>query len=668
MQAIEIARRMAELGSAEDACQAYTLALHGGELAPEEEMEAAAYILQSGGDYKVAYTCFCGLYGRGVFREDCLAIMTEAFYTPNIKLLKSRYEKNCKALARYPYLFRKDFPSFEELTIRFYPFDEEGYLPFFLQEERFGEYVDFNDPVISRNFFHDLENPILAKDVYSQYELEYLNDNVRKSEDIARENHVYLHYGDWETFCAYLQVLNVRRLLKDQKLVFLIGDEIGQYPIDFKARFGIDYSHFEVKPIGIRDVHRMIWHTQLATHNGGDFFNEVFDGHPNLITLPSVMMSAIETVITSYHENLSVIGDARTAEGLLTKLKRPIARELFQLRDRTDKDIVVAFFLSFRDYAAQLDHTSRIAPALFFQPHFPNIIYEISADDRGRAVLSSRQLEQVRKSPVFRAFKYIKTFTPMRRLTTSYGATNRFLAGIMDSKSNKEPDGRHTPDHAVGRVQNRSFMVDPDDRLYKDSVIVRFEDGKLNPKATFTALAAFLDIPYTESMTYCSTEGERDRTALGNAIGFSTDIVYRTYDEYATDAERCYIEYLMRDAYEFYGYDFQYYDGGPMDEERIRELIRGFTAINGYMLQSWEQSVLPKAKVRLNGEEVTGDQAEEGRREWLDKIITQADEERLRIAKLLMGKLYFVNQNGQPLRMTPRLELDPALLEQPLYR
>ena len=28
--------------------------------------------------------------------------------------------------------------------------------------------------------------------------------------------------------------------------------------------------------------------------------------------------------------------------------------------------------------------------------------------------------------------------------------------------------------------------------------MVRFEDGKLNPKATFTALAAFLDIPYTE--------------------------------------------------------------------------------------------------------------------------------------------------------------------------
>ena len=46
---------------------------------------------------------------------------------------------------------------------------------------------------------------MLAADVYSQYELEYLRDNVRKSEWVGRENHVYLHYTDWGTFCAYLQ-------------------------------------------------------------------------------------------------------------------------------------------------------------------------------------------------------------------------------------------------------------------------------------------------------------------------------------------------------------------------------------------------------------------------------------------------------------------------------
>ncbi|MFR4559769.1 MAG: hypothetical protein ACLT5P_00135 [Flavonifractor plautii] len=112
-------------------------------------------------------------------------------------------------------------------------------------------------------------------DVYSQYHLEYLNDNVRKSEWVGRENHIYLHYTDWMTFCAYLQCLELRPLLPGKKLVFLIEGEVGQYPIDFQARFGIDYSQYPVKPVGIREVTRDLAHP-VGAHNGGDFFNEIF--------------------------------------------------------------------------------------------------------------------------------------------------------------------------------------------------------------------------------------------------------------------------------------------------------------------------------------------------------------------------------------------------------
>ncbi len=99
---------------------------------------------------------------------------------------------------------------------------------------------------------------------------------------MGRENHIYLHYTDWMTFCAYLQCLELRPLLPGKKLVFLIEGEVEQYPIDFQARFGIDYSQYPVKPVGIREVTRLMWHTQLSAHNGGDFFNEIFYGHPNL--------------------------------------------------------------------------------------------------------------------------------------------------------------------------------------------------------------------------------------------------------------------------------------------------------------------------------------------------------------------------------------------------
>ena len=33
----------------------------------------------------------------------------------------------------------------------------------------------------------------------------------------------------------------------------------------------------------------------------------------------------------------------------------------------------------------------------------------------------------------------------------------------------------------------------------------------------------------------------------------------------------------------------------------------------------------------------------------------------------LLSGLHFVNQNGQPLQLMKLLQLDPALLEQPLY-
>ena len=61
MRAIEIAHRLVELGEAEKACAAYMLALQEHGLTPEEEIETAIYLLQAGGDYKVAYTCFRSL-------------------------------------------------------------------------------------------------------------------------------------------------------------------------------------------------------------------------------------------------------------------------------------------------------------------------------------------------------------------------------------------------------------------------------------------------------------------------------------------------------------------------------------------------------------------------------------------------------------------------------
>lgn len=665
MEPIALARRLAELGQKEDAQKAYIVALSQGGLQPLERFEAASYLFFSKGNTQAAYTVFVELYNEGHFQQDLMNLMEQAFYQPNVKSLRDRYQRNCRALKRYPYCFREDFPDFEDLPFRFFPFDDKGYLPYYPLQNSFGEYVNFHDTIIDRYFFKDLDKPIFAQDVYSQYQLEYLNDNVRKSEWVGKENHIYLYYSDWPTFCAHLQCLDLRDLLKDQKFVFLFEDEKGQYPIDFKERFGIDYSQYTVKPIGVQEVNKLIWHTQLATHNGGDFFNEILFGHPNLLALDSVMMESVKKTV---RETKQAWKKDRSQFS-----QSPIFPLLNHIKKPTDKDFLVSFYLTHKS-GNKYDPSSRIAPALLFQPHFPNMIYEVhNTEDGKRGVLYSKQYEEIRKSPLFTGFKYIKTFTPMRRITTSYAASNRFT--YWRALGHKE-EKQIILDVLGVRILNRSFMIDPWDRLYRDSVLVRFEDGKLNPKATFTALAAFLDIPYTESMTYCSTLRGINVPSVDNKYvygGFDPAPVYNTYEDFADEPDQALLEYCMQDAYQFYGYDLHYYHGEPVDDAWLEEKARGAKHLDGFVREINEMAYrdgLLEELEKKGPEEDTPENREKVRvqavlRAQMDVKSYQAN--RVKVVKSLQQVVYFVNREGQLLQFMKPLQLDPALVEQPLY-
>jgi len=143
-------------------------------------------------------------------------------------------------------------------------------------------------------------------------------------------------------------------VFSEEKAVFLIGEEIEQYPIDFKARFGIDYAQYTPRSVRLREITRLIWHSQLSTHNGGDFFNEVFDGHPNLVAVTSMMLEGIPEAMDLVHH---------------------------------------------------------------------------------AAVMHVPSYEQLLAALTVQGFKYIKTFTPMRHITTSYGASAKFMyktVGLRD--------------------------------------------------------------------------------------------------------------------------------------------------------------------------------------------------------------------------------------------
>ena len=240
-----------------------------------------------------------------------------------------------------------------------------------------------------------------------------------------------------------------------------------------------------------------------------------------------------------------------------------------------------------------------------------------------------------------------------------------------EKQENGEPSEEITQklvgDAVTSSVLNRSYLIDWQDRLLQDSILVRFEDGKLNPKATFTALAEFLDLPYTESMTYCSQFGERDPEGIkGDARGFDTRAVYATYPDFLGDSERYFIEYFLRDVYQEYGYDFQQYDGQPVDEARVEELCGQFDTIDHYIEASVKKA---KAKFEIpEGIDISDIPQEEVQRLLSERMMELNHENRLKTGKTLLRGLHFINNHAQELHMMPLLKLDPALLEQPLYR
>ena len=92
----------------------------------------------------------------------------------------------------------------------------------------------------------------------------------------------------------------------------------------------------------------------------------------------------------------------------------------------------------------------------------------------------------------------------------------------------------------------------------------------------------------------------------------------------------------------------------------------GFTTINAYMRETW-QWVYQKIEVKQDGEVIGEEIADAAHDALLENHMRNMDIQRRWIAGVLLDDLRFINKNGQPLRMMPRLELDPALLEQPLY-
>jgi hypothetical protein len=72
-------------------------------------------------------------------------------------------------------------------------------------------------------------------------------------------------------------------------------------------------------------------------------------------------------------------------------------------------------------------------------------------------------------------------------------------------------------------------------------------------------------------------------------------------------------------------------------------------------------------KVNIVGDNALPEDEEERKLQMREAYLKTIVDSRLKNAENLMRGLQFVSKRGQPLQMMPLLQLDPELLEQPLY-
>lgn len=464
-----------------------------------------------------------------------------------------------------------------------------------------GEYV--SEPIkIERTnintepFFRDLTKPLLLKNEFNSYNIEYVVDNVRKSGDFGGDNHVYLYYDDIKDFVLFLQIVDITPYLKENKIVFIFGEKdfSENYPLNFKKIYGVDYENTSPKPIRIDEIKRVFIHWQLRPASGLiSFFYPLWNNQPNMIYLDKslsfvhfvaiyrcflqgkTVLQFAEMFFTEFEDepdwggtwknkirDLFCSSESEKMESIEQALDNKFWQTLFYLfpLDYVPNDLewLKAFAIA-KAVNFEQNLNARIAPALVMFFNF--------ASNR-TAMIENNVF------PFLKKFKYIRIISLIRRLTINLGA--------------------HTDDHYLDKwnllynitafiqrlnpiQENRfisHFYISPNDEFLPYRKAIRFEDVKLEPIASFEALCDFFDIPFSNTLIEEKTEFKNPNNHMVTK-GFQTTAVFNLHETRFSHYDYYRVEVVMAKAYEYYGYKPMYYtDGKKYTNEEIIEMFK----------------------------------------------------------------------------------------------
>lgn len=511
------------------------------------------------GDYKTAFLMWKDIYNESNDEEEKQTIyqlLKDIYYIPNEKELRENYNKNCSLLSNYPFLLGWTNKKWEELEIEVIPLSETEFCVFYKEKDIFSGIYDNATEKIPY-FFKNLENPLLLEEIYLQSHLQFLQDNVRKSEDYGGDNHIYLYYENEELLSVLLQYNDLSLYLEDKKFVFLVGEEFKQcYPINFKERFDIEFREEDRKPIQLGEIKRICFWYKHA-HSGNDFgrgilgescniqalkghdFHSYSEKNGTLIWLNEIFRRILKE--PQYKITFQQLKEFNEGNGYYIALEE-YEEFLFWLEQKVERQYVTVIELFKGYFLFQYEKRKinpRIVPMLLWDPHMTeNNLY----DD------------------IIKSFTYQIILTSMREpIRTLYSSYKKGLLGWNEFQTKFFI----ASDYQLDLFLNEEFQ----DNYYG----YRFEDLKLYPLEQLKSICQVLNIPVDENMLDAKAPHEKiDGTVVE---GFDMGALKGDMSQILSDFDQMRLKIYYEPILKYYGYDTFDLEEYPLTMNEVAQLF-----------------------------------------------------------------------------------------------
>ena len=517
-----------------------------------------AIALFDAGNYKKAFVSFANIYNESQDsqeRRDIMAMLQEAYYQPNESELQRYYQKNIETLATYPYFWGTSFPDFSSLSFLLFPISDDSYYLYDKKADCFvGEY-DGTTCHRMRYFFENLDQALRVEDEDNLYNLTFLFDNVRRSEDVAMDNHIYLLYHSWEPLQRVMQVGDLAPILEHKKFVFLMGSEnFDRYPLNFKTEFGIDYDGMEPVPVRIEEVKRICYwykHAYSGTALSCGILNAssytvmfcAYDFHTYSTAKGSHILRYLTQYLSCPTQKVSLSKLIDFVNGANSDIRIPdLLPYLYWLQNREAHQKQITIFELFKGYFVykyRESTNSRITPVLVFDPH----IWECNIYNE-----------------ILQQFPYCTTLTCIRNPIMVFGRSYQY--GLIGWN-------KFQTQYILGSDYCHAQFLS--EQLKQEYWGYKFEDLKTKPEATVRGICQLLNIPFETKML----EVEVPMTdKSGNTVrGFDQSPLHRDISQVLSDFDQIRLKIFYDPILKYYGYEQFPSAFHPMSDELIRSLF-----------------------------------------------------------------------------------------------